>query len=125
MWSPLSWKERNIKQEVTYESESELHSVLGKIEKLPPLVTASEVDTLRDYLKEVALGQRFLLQGGDCAELFEYCSQDPIENKLKVLLQMSLILVWGARTPIVRIARMAGQYAKPRSSPTETINGVV
>jgi 3-deoxy-7-phosphoheptulonate synthase len=125
MWNPHSWKERTVQQEVTYESESELRSVLGRIEKLPPLVTASEVDTLRNYLKEVALGQRFLLQGGDCAELFEYCSQDPIENKMKVLLQMSLILVWGARTPIVRVARMAGQYAKPRSSSTETINGVI
>lgn len=66
-----------------------------------------------------------MLQGGDCAELFDYCSSEPIENKIKVLLQMSLILVWGARTPIVRIARMSGQYAKPRSSPTEVIDGVV
>jgi 3-deoxy-7-phosphoheptulonate synthase len=63
------------------------------------------------------------LQGGDCAELFEYCSQDSIESKLKVLLQMSLVIVWGARIPVVRIARMAGQYAKPRSSPTEKVEG--
>lgn len=71
----------------------------------------------------MALGNSFLLQGGDCAELFDYCSASPIEAKLKVLLQMSLVLTYGARTPVVRIARMAGQYAKPRSKPTEMYNG--
>lgn len=78
---------------------------------------------MRKQLKDVALGNSFLLQGGDCAELFDYCSQEPIEAKLKVLLQMSLVLTWGARTPVVRIARMAGQYAKPRSSPMEMHEG--
>jgi 3-deoxy-7-phosphoheptulonate synthase len=110
-------------RDVIYENQAELASVLHKLETLPPLVSSTEIDKLRVYLAEVAENKRFLIQGGDCAELFNYCSQDPIENKLKVLMQMSLILVWGARTPIVRIARMAGQYAKPRSSPTENING--
>jgi 3-deoxy-7-phosphoheptulonate synthase len=77
---------------------------------------------LRTQLAQVAAGDRLLLQGGDCAELFSYCSSEPIENKLKVLLQMSLVLTWGARKPVVRIARMAGQYAKPRSKPTETLS---
>jgi 3-deoxy-7-phosphoheptulonate synthase len=70
------------------------------------------VDDLRRQLAEVADNKRFLLQGGDCAETFDYCSQNPIENKLKVLLQMSLILVWGGRLPVVRVARMAGQVIK-------------
>lgn len=112
-----------IKQDVEYPDTDKAKAVLESLAKLPPLVAPGEIDKLRKYLKEVAENKRFLLQGGDCAELFEYCAQEPIENKLKVLLQMSLILVWGARTPIVRIARMAGQYAKPRSSPMETIDG--
>jgi 3-deoxy-7-phosphoheptulonate synthase len=122
-WTPDSYKSFDIEQDVVYESQETTDAVLNKLKKLPPLVTSGEVDVLRKHLAEVALGKRFLLQGGDCAELFEYCSKDPIENKLKVLLQMSLILVWGARTPIVRIARMSGQYAKPRSSSTEVIDG--
>lgn len=122
-WTIDSWKEYKLNQEVLYSNKSELDKVLNKLKALPPLVAPSEIDSLKNYLKEVAENKRFLLQGGDCAELFEYCSSEPIENKLKVLLQMSLILVWGARIPIVRIARMAGQYAKPRSSPTETVDG--
>ncbi|KAI8808264.1 DAHP synthetase [Cladochytrium replicatum] len=123
-WGPESWREKKVKQDVTYENQDQLESVLNKLNRLPPLVTATEVQKLRQQLAEVAEGKRFLLQGGDCAELFDYCSQDPIESKLKVLLQMSLILVWGGRTSVVRIARMGGQYAKPRSKPTELINGV-
>ena len=122
-WHPNSWKSRNTAQEVEYANPVETEQVLNRLASLPPLVTLTEIVKLRQNLKEVAENKRFLLQGGDCAELFEYCSQDPIENKLKVLLQMSLILVWGGRIPIVRIARMAGQYAKPRSSPTEVIQG--
>ena len=122
-WTTNSWKNYKVNQDVVYDNQEKLDKVLDKLGKLPPLVAPSEVDNLKKYLAEVAENKRFLLQGGDCAELFEYCSQEPIENKLKVLLQMSLILVWGARIPIVRIARMAGQYAKPRSSPTETVDG--
>ncbi|KAI8069485.1 DAHP synthetase [Gongronella butleri] len=122
-WSPYTWKEKPIVQDVVYEDPEHVQRVLGKLQKLPPLVSAKEIDDLRDQLEQVALGNSFLLQGGDCAELFDYCSQDPIEAKLKVLLQMSLVLVWGGRTPVTRIARMAGQYAKPRSKPTEMHNG--
>ncbi|KAJ3322778.1 hypothetical protein HDV06_002639 [Boothiomyces sp. JEL0866] len=122
-WTPTSYKNYYVKQDVVYEDQEKVNKVLDKLSNLPPLVSPGEIDKLRKYLAEVAENKRFLIQGGDCAELFDYCSTQPIEDKLKVLLQMSLILVWGARTPIVRIARMAGQYAKPRSSPTEVIDG--
>ncbi|SAL99347.1 hypothetical protein [Absidia glauca] len=122
-WTPLSWKTKPIVQDVTYEDQKHMDRVIGKLQTLPPLVSSKEIDNLREQLRQVALGESFLLQGGDCAELFDYCSQDPIEAKLKVLLQMSLVLVWGGRTPVTRIARMAGQYAKPRSKPTEMHNG--
>ncbi|KAI8583206.1 hypothetical protein K450DRAFT_224730 [Umbelopsis ramanniana AG] len=122
-WSINSWKDKPVLQDVVYDDQAHLETVLKKLQHLPPMVTPREVDDLRVQLKEAALGERFLLQGGDCAELFDYCSQSPIESKLKVLLQMSLVLIWGARTPVVRIARMAGQYAKPRSKPTEMHEG--
>ncbi|KAL7753459.1 hypothetical protein RI367_001234 [Sorochytrium milnesiophthora] len=122
-WTIDGWSAKPIVQDVTYEDQAQLQQVLQKLRHLPPLVCAAEVDSLRLQLREVAEGKRFLLQGGDCAELFDYCSSEPIENKLKVLLQMSLVLTWGARTSVVRIARMAGQYAKPRSKPTEMVDG--
>ncbi|RIA97911.1 DAHP synthetase [Glomus cerebriforme] len=122
-WTPYSWRTKPISQGVVYEDQKHLQQSLNKLQHLPPMVTPAEIHKLRSQLKQVALNKAFLLQGGDCAELFEYCSRDPIESKLKVLLQMSLILVWGARIPVVRIARMAGQYAKPRSSPTEKVEG--
>lgn len=123
MWSPSSWRQKPIKQDVVYPDQTALDSSLQKIAALPPLVQPQEVDKLRASLADVALGKAFLLQGGDCAESFDDCSAVPIEAKVKVLLQMSLIMVWGARIPVVRIARMAGQYAKPRSSPTELFEG--
>ncbi len=78
---------------------------------------------MRQQLAEVAQGKRFLLQGGDCAERFVDCSAQPIEQKLKIMLQMSLVLTWGARIPTLRVGRIAGQFAKPRSSPTELVDG--
>ncbi|KAI9155832.1 hypothetical protein H9P43_008942 [Blastocladiella emersonii ATCC 22665] len=123
-WAPDSWTTKPIVQDVAYEDQAHLQSVLAKLRHLPPLVSPGEIDKLRTQLREVAEGKRFLLQGGDCAEIFDYCSADPIENKLRVLLQMSLVLTWGGRMPVVRIARMAGQYAKPRSKPTEVVDGV-
>ncbi|KAJ1664704.1 hypothetical protein IW140_003965 [Coemansia sp. RSA 1813] len=122
-WAPDSWKAKPIKQDVVYENPQELETVLARVATLPPLVSSPEIDRLRAQLKDVAEGRAFLLQGGDCAESFDYCNPAPIEDKLKVLLQMSLVLIWGLRLPVVRIARMAGQYAKPRSSPYETVNG--
>ncbi|OJD13166.1 3-deoxy-7-phosphoheptulonate synthase [Emergomyces pasteurianus Ep9510] len=123
-WTPSSWTTKPIKQEVAYEDEEGLKNALVKLQKLPPLVTPQEIVDLKKSLRNVALGRAFVLQGGDCAELFDYCNQEIIESKIKLLLQMSLVLIWGANKPVVRIARIAGQFAKPRSSTTETINGV-
>ena len=123
-WTPSSWTRKPIKQDVVYQDRGAVEKALAKLEKLPPLVTPMEIQKLKDSLKDVALGKAFLLQGGDCAELFEYCEENAIESKIKLLLQMSLVLIWGANKPVVRIARMAGQFAKPRSSPTEIHNGI-
>ena len=89
----------------------------------PPLVTPWEVDRLQTHLAEASLGKRFLLQGGDCAERFDECRPDIIANRLKVLLQMSLVLIYGIRLPVIRVGRFAGQYAKPRSADFEGQNG--
>ena len=113
-----------MKQNVTYADVTAAERALQKLESLPPLVTAPEISRLRASLKEVALGNAFLLQGGDCAELFDYCTSSQLDAKIKLLLQMSLVLIWGGNIPVVRIARMAGQFAKPRSSLTEVVDGV-
>ncbi|EAS29556.1 3-deoxy-7-phosphoheptulonate synthase [Coccidioides immitis RS] len=123
-WTPSSWTLKPVKQEVVYEDKERFQAALQKLQRLPPLVTPYEVANLKDSLKNAALGRAFVLQGGDCAELFDYCNQDMIESKIKLILQMSLILIWGSNKPVIRIARIAGQFAKPRSSPCETINGV-
>ena len=123
-WSPSSWRARPAKQEVVYKDQQAVNKAIRQLRRLPPIVTPTEIIKLRNYLRDVALGKAFLLQGGDCAELFDYCEQDAIESKIKLLLQMSLVLIYGANRPVVRIARMAGQYAKPRSSPTEIHNGI-
>jgi 3-deoxy-7-phosphoheptulonate synthase len=123
-WTPSSWKTRPIVQSVTYKDAHSFDTSVQKLNKLPPLVTPREIVKLKNELREVAKGNAFLLQGGDCAELFDYCNQDMIEAKVKLLLQMSLVLIYGAKKKVVRVARMAGQYAKPRSSPMEVVNGV-
>ncbi|KAJ9503715.1 hypothetical protein H2202_000854 [Exophiala xenobiotica] len=124
MWTPSSWKGRPIVQSVAYKDTTSFEKAVTKLNTLPPLVTPREIVKLKNELREVAIGNAFLLQGGDCAELFDYCNQDMIEAKVKLLLQMSLVLIYGAKKKVVRVARMAGQYAKPRSSPMETIDGV-
>ena len=125
-WSIDSWRTKPISQQPdystpTYKDRASVDSALETLRRLPPLVHHAEVDELRHQLSEVAAGHRFFLQGGDCAERFQDCSQRPIEQKFKILLQMSLILTWGARLPVVRIGRVAGQYGKPRSSPVEKL----
>ncbi|KAL0637581.1 hypothetical protein Q9L58_003470 [Maublancomyces gigas] len=112
-----------MQQSVIYDDQKAVEKALQKLESLPPLVSPTEIIKLRNSLREVALGKAFLLQGGDCAELFDYCSEEPIDAKIKLLLQMSLVLIWGGHIPVVRMARMAGQFAKPRSSMTEIIDG--
>lgn len=123
-WSPSSWTSKPIKQDAIYPSRPAVEKVLANLSRLPPLVTPKEIEKLKCNLRDVALGKAFLLQGGDCAELFDYCQDNAIESKIKLLLQMSLVLIWGSNKPVVRIARMAGQYAKPRSSPMEMHKGV-
>ncbi len=123
-WSPHSWRPLPIQQQPDYADPEAVHRALEHVRALPPLVHPGEVDALRTQLAEAAVGKRFLLQGGDCAERFIDCARAPIEQKLKILLQMSLVLTWAARTPVIRVARMAGQYAKPRSRNYETIDGV-
>ena len=123
-WSPDSWHGKPIKQQPTYRDENAVAAALARVRELPPLVAHGEVDALRTRLARASRGEAFLLQGGDCAERFADCSKEPIEAKLKILLQMSLVLTWGARIPVVRVARIGGQYAKPRSKGTEVIDGV-
>lgn len=122
-WTPTTWQDYPIKQDVVYDDEAAVSMALEKLESLPPLVHPNEIEKLNSKLKQAAEGKEFLLQGGDCAELFDYCNQDRIDAQLKVLLQMSLVLISQANLPIVRIGRMAGQYAKPRSKLTEVIDG--
>ena len=123
-WSPDSWQQRTALQMPQYPDAQALQGTLGTLSQLPPLVTSWEVLALRQQLAEAQEGRRFVLQGGDCAENFADCQSQVISNRLKILLQMSLVLVHGLRTPVVRIGRMAGQYAKPRSADTETRDGV-
>lgn len=121
-WSPHSWRALPILQQPVYADARALNEAIGSIASLPPLVSAREVDALRAQLLEVARGERFVLQGGDCAERFLDCNARAIESKLRILLQMSLVLAAGARTPTLQIARMGGQYAKPRSKETEVLD---
>lgn len=122
-WTPDSWRSKPRKQTPDYPNAAAVTKSLAELKRLPPIVHPREIVRLKEHLRDVARGEAFLLQGGDCAELFDYCEQGAIESKIKLLLQMSLVLIWGADRRIVRIGRMAGQYAKPRSSPTETVNG--
>jgi len=122
-WSPDSWQSKTAGQQPLYRDEERVSSVLGRLNRLPQLVTHGEVDALKQQLAEAARGERFLLQGGDCAESFDDCTADNIASKMKILLQMSLVLVTGMRRRVTRVGRIAGQYAKPRSADMETRDG--
>lgn len=122
-WSPGSWRRREALQQPTYPDPAALEQALEELSSLPPLVTSWEITRLREQLAEAARGERFLLWGGDCAETFADCRPSAITGKLKILLQMSLVLAHGLRMPVTRVGRFAGQYAKPRSSDTETVDG--
>jgi len=119
-WSPSSWTTKAASQQVAYGDPDALARVVEEMGRLPPLVTSWEIEQLRGELARAARGEAFVLQGGDCAESFDDCRSEPIAAKLKILLQMSLVLVHGTRKPVVRIGRIAGQYAKPRSADNET-----
>jgi 3-deoxy-7-phosphoheptulonate synthase len=119
-----SWKACPSLQQPVYRDQAEVDAAVQVLHELPPLVTSWEVQALKAQLGEAARGERFLLQGGDCAERFEDCTSDRITAKLKILLQMSLVLVHGGGKRVIRIGRFAGQYAKPRSADNETRDGV-
>ncbi|PAV19874.1 DAHP synthetase [Pyrrhoderma noxium] len=122
-WTPSSWKSKSAAQSVNYPDEEHFERVLNRVSTLPPLVSPGEIERLRFQLAGVQRGEAFLLHAGDCAESFDACTYENISAKLGLILSFSLILVWGARLPVVRIGRIAGQYAKPRSSATEIVNG--
>jgi 3-deoxy-7-phosphoheptulonate synthase len=124
VWTPQSWKDKPLAQDVAYDDPAALEAALAKLRELPPLVTSWEVERLKHHVAEAQLGKRFFLQGGDCAETLADCRSNVIANKLKILLQMSLVLVHAGKKPVVRVGRLAGQYAKPRSKPTEERGGV-
>jgi len=119
-WSPESWQRKVAAQQATYPDAAKVARVTEEMTRLPPLVTSWEIEALRGELARAAQGGAFLLQGGDCAESFDDCRSDSIAAKLKILLQMSLVLVHGTRRQVIRVGRIAGQYAKPRSTDTET-----
>ena len=123
-WTPETWKNFTALQQASYTDQQELEQVLLKLSNLPPLVTSWEINNLREQIADAQEGRRFMLQGGDCAENFDECSSPLITNRLKVLLQMSMVLVHGLQMPVLRVGRYAGQYAKPRSSDNETRDGV-
>ena len=123
-WSPTSWKNYSYLQAATYSDQEHLEKVVAHLSQLPPLVTSGEIKRLKKLVALAGRGDAFILQGGDCAESFNDCRSDVISNKLKIILQMSLILLHGMHKQIVRVGRIAGQYAKPRSSEYETINGI-
>ena len=123
-WHPASWHDRPAAQQPTYPDAAALAATRAELAGLPPLVFAGEARTLTDLLAEAAAGRAFVLQAGDCAESFEAFSANSIRDKLKVILQMSVVLMYSTGVPVVKVARMAGQFAKPRSADTETRDGL-
>lgn len=116
--------DRPAEQQPEWPDQHRLEDARQALRAQPPLVFAGECDQLTTRLAAVSRGEAFLLQGGDCAETFEAVSADNVRNKLKTLLQMSVVLTYAAAMPVVKVGRLAGQYAKPRSQPTETREGV-
>jgi 3-deoxy-7-phosphoheptulonate synthase len=123
-WSPQTWRSKPIRQVPEYPDADAVTRVEGQLADYPPLVFAGEARNLKQQLAEVSAGRAFLLQGGDCAESFAEFKADTIRDTFKVLLQMAVVLTFGAACPVVKVGRMAGQFAKPRSKPTETQNGI-
>lgn len=123
-WTPQTWRTRPVEQQPRYDDRQHLLQVEEQIKRFPPLVFAQETRNLFTHLAQVADGKGFLLQGGDCAESFDAFSAPKIRDTFRVLLQMAIVLTFNGGLPVVKVARVAGQYAKPRSSDTETIDGV-
>lgn len=123
-WQKSNWRAKPRIQMPDYTDADALHAVEGQLSKYPPLVFAGEARRLKQALGAAGRGEAFLLQGGDCAESFDQFSADSIRDTFKVMLQMAMVLTYGAKVPVVKVGRMAGQFAKPRSAPTEVVNGV-
>ncbi len=123
-WSPTSWRNKPIQQQPEYPDAEHLKRVEGTLASLPPLVFAGEARELRRQFAEVTQGRAFLLQGGDCAESFAEFSAPKIRDTFKVLLQMAVVMTFAAGCPVIKVGRMAGQFAKPRSAGNETIDGI-
>jgi len=123
-WSPKSWRTKPVSQVPDYPDQAKLEATEATLAGYPPLVFAGEAERLKSRLGEVAQGRAFLLQGGDCAESFKEFSANTIRDTFKAFLQMAVVLTFGASVPVVKVGRMAGQFAKPRSAPTETQDGV-
>jgi len=122
-WHPASWLKHDVQQQPTYPDKATFERALDDLARLPPIVTSWEIEALKDQIALAQRGEAFVLQGGDCAETFDECTSENIVAKLKILLQMSLVMIHGLKKPVVRVGRMAGQYAKPRSANTETRDG--
>lgn len=122
-WQPDSWQNRIVTQIPAYGDAARLQVVLRDLARLPPLVTSWEIEALKERLAAAQQGRAFVLQGGDCAETFDDCTSDSVVQKLKILLQMSVVIIAGLKRPVVRVGRMAGQYAKPRSEDREIRGG--
>ena len=123
-WQKSGWRAKPRVQMPDYTDPEALHAVEARLSKYPPLVFAGEARRLKKLLGQAASGDAFLLQGGDCAESFEQFSADGIRDTFKVILQMAMVLTYGAKVPVIKVGRMAGQFAKPRSAPTEVIDGL-
>lgn len=123
-WQKTNWRAKPRVQMPDYTDADALAGVEAQLSKYPPLVFAGEARRLKQHLAAAGRGEAFLLQGGDCAESFEQFSGNNIRDTFKVMLQMAMVLTYGAKVPVIKLGRMAGQFAKPRSAPTETIDGV-
>ncbi len=123
-WSPSSWRSKPVEQAPHYPDVDALHAVERQLAGFPPLVFAGEARKLKRYLGDVARGRAFLLQGGDCAEAFAEHAADNIRDSFRVFLQMALVMTFSGAVPVVKVGRIAGQFAKPRSAPTEVVDGV-
>ena len=123
-WTPETWRSKPVRQVPTYPDSAAVSQVEETLRTYPPLVFAGEARQLRASLAQVAEGKAFLLQGGDCAESFAEFRADNIRDTFRVLLQMAVVLTYGASCPVVKVGRMAGQFAKPRSADDETVGGI-
>lgn len=122
-WHPASWQSLEASQQATYPDKDALDQAVADLSRLPPITNSWEVDALKGHFAKASRGEAFVLQGGDCAETFDECTSENIVAKIKILLQMSLVMIYGMKKPVIRVGRMAGQYAKPRSADTETRDG--